>query len=201
MVYLVRHGATEWAANGRHTGRSDIPLTPEGCEQAEQFIPIFQEVTFSAVYTSPLQRARETARLAGMGNRAEVWEDLHEWDYGDYEGITTVEIHRTIPDWNVFTHGCPGGEKAGDVATRAARVIERCRSIPGNVVLFSHGHFLRTLACGWVGLEPENGMHLLLGTSTLSILSADRGIPAIRTWNGPLLTAACARPWRHPHGA
>lgn len=199
MIYLVRHGATEWAKNGRHTGRSDIPLTEDGREQAEQFIPVFQEVEFAQVWTSPLQRAMETAKLAGLGERAEILEDLHEWDYGDYEGITTVEIQKTVPDWNVFTHGCPNGEKVEDVAVRARHVIERCQEVEGNVALFSHGHFLRVLGCCWAEIEPVYGRHLLLGTSTLSILATDRGTPVIRTWNGPLLTAACAYPWRHPH--
>ena len=199
MIYLVRHGATEWAKNGKHTGRSDIPLTEEGREQAKQFIPVFQEVDFEQVWTSPLQRAMNTAELAGMGDRAQIDNDLHEWDYGDYEGITTPEIQKTVPDWNVFTHGCPNGEQARDVAGRANRVLKRCREVEGNSVLFSHGHFLRVLACCWIDLEPVNGRHLLLGTSTLSILSWDRGTPVLRTWNGPLLTAACAYPWRHPH--
>lgn len=199
MIYLVRHGATEWALNGRHTGRSDIPLTEEGREQAEQFIPVFEEVSFARVLTSPLQRARDTAQLAGLGDRTELCDDLHEWDYGDYEGVTTREIHETVPEWNVFTHGCPDGEDVEQVAARAMRVLELCREVDGNVALFSHGHFLRVLACCWIEIDPVNGMHLLLGTSTLSILANDRGTPVLRTWNGPLLTAACAYPWKHPH--
>jgi len=199
MIYLVRHGATEWAMNGRHTGTSDIPLTEEGREQAETFIPVFSEVKFARVLSSPLQRARKTAELAGLGDRAELRHDLQEWDYGDYEGITTKEIQKTIPDWNVFTHGCPNGENVQQVAERANRVLEECRNIQGNVVLFSHGHFLRVLACCWAEIDPVNGRHLLLGTSTLSILTIDRGTPVIRTWNGPLLTAACAYPWMHHH--
>lgn len=201
VIYLVRHGATEWALNGRHTGRTDIPLTDEGREQAELFIPVFTEVEFSLVLSSPRQRALETARLAGLEDRVEITEDLAEWDYGDYEGLTTPEIQAMVPGWTVFTHPCPNGETEAQVSARADRVIARCAAATGNVALFGHGHILRVLATRWVGVPIVNGQHFLLGTSTLSILADDRGIPAIRTWNGPLLTSACAVPWRHHHAA
>ena len=197
MVYLIRHGETEWARDGRHTGRTDIPLTETGRTQAEFLLPIFDEVSFSRILSSPLQRALETARLAGQGNRVELVPDLMEWDYGDYEGITTEQIREKIPDWSIWTHPCPNGETINEVAARADRVISQVRSQEGNVALFSHGHLLRVLAVRWLGLEPADGRYFQLGTSTLSILTFDRTTPVIKTWNGPLITAACAVPWRH----
>lgn len=200
LVYLIRHGETEWAKNGRHTGRTDIPLTDKGREQAEFLIPIFEEVKFDLILSSPLQRALETARIAGLGDRVEVTRDLTEWDYGDYEGITTAEIRKTVPGWTVWSHPCPNGETAAEVARRADAVILRTRQVEGNVALFAHGHFLRVLAARWVDLPPQCGRHFLLGTSTLSILGYEHEYAAIKTWNGPLLTAACAVPWKHAHG-
>jgi broad specificity phosphatase PhoE len=197
MIYLIRHGATEWAGNGRHTSRTDIPLTEEGRAQAEMFIPVFTEVDFSLVLSSPRQRALETAKLAGVADKVQVCDDLQEWDYGDYEGLTTTEIRKTVPGWTVFTHPCPNGETIEQVSARADRVIERVAQTPGNVLLFAHGHILRVLAMRWAELPAQAGEHFLLGTSTLSILAYDRGIRAIRTWNGPLLTSACSVPWTH----
>ncbi|MEO6846971.1 MAG: histidine phosphatase family protein [Chthoniobacterales bacterium] len=199
MIYLIRHGATEWAMNGRHTGRSDIPLTPEGREEAKRFIPVFKEIKFDLVLSSPMQRARDTAALAGVGDQVKVSPDLQEWDYGDYEGITTPEIRKTVPSWTVFTHPCPNGETIEHISARADHVVERIAAVKGNVVLFSHGHFLRVLACRWTRLDAIYGQHLLLGTSTLSILAVDRDIRVLRTWNGPLTTSESATPWSHPH--
>ncbi len=197
LVYLIRHGETEWARDGRHTGRTDIPLTETGRTQAGFLLPIFDEVSFSLILSSPLQRALDTARLAGLGNRVELVPDLMEWDYGDYEGITTWQIREKVPDWSIWTHPCPNGETINDVASRADRVISQVRSEEGNVALFSHGHLLRVLAVRWLGFEPAYGRYFQLGTSTLSILAFDGATPVIKTWNGPLITAACAVPWRH----
>ncbi|MEO8206847.1 MAG: histidine phosphatase family protein [Chthoniobacterales bacterium] len=199
MIYLIRHGATEWALNGRHTGRSDIPLTPEGRAAAEEFLPLFKQVQFDLVLSSPMQRAQDTARLAGLGDQVQVDKDLQEWDYGNYEGLTTPDIRKTVPGWTVFTHPCPNGEAIEQISARADRVVERIAAVDGDVVLFSHGHFLRVLACRWVGSPAINGQHLLLGTSTLSILAVDREIRVMRTWNGPLLTADGVLPWTHKH--
>jgi broad specificity phosphatase PhoE len=198
QIYLIRHGETEWARNGQHTGRTDIPLTELGREQAEFLRPIFDDVQFEAIISSPLRRSLETAHLAGLKERVTLSDDLREWDYGDYEGITTQQIREMVPDWTVWTHPCPNGEIIEQVATRADRVIANCEQIKGNVALFSHGHFLRVLVSRWIGLGPENGCHFLLGTSTLSILAYEREVRAVKTWNGPLITAACAVPWSRP---
>ena len=199
LVYLIRHGETEWARNGRHTGRTDIPLTDTGRTQAGFLLPIFDEVAFSHILSSPLKRALETARLAGVGNRVELVPDLMEWDYGDLEGITSSQIQERVPDWSVWTHPCPNGETIDQVATRADRVIARVRAQEGNTALFSHGHLLRVLVARWLGFEPAYGKYFMLGTSTLSILAYEGSTPTIKTWNGPLITAACAVPWRQGH--
>lgn len=198
MIYLVRHGATEWALNGRHTGRTDIPLTEGGREQAELFIPVFTDVKFSLVLCSPRLRAQETAKLAGLFDQAEICEDLSEWDYGDYEGLTTDEIRKKVPGWTVFSQPCPNGETIEQVTTRAERVIDRCKDIKGNVALFAHGHILRVLVARWIEQSPVLGERMLLGTSTLSMLTVDRGIRVVQAWNGPLLTPATTKPWKQP---
>jgi len=194
-IYLIRHGETEWARDGRHTGRTDIPLTETGRQQAEFLRPIFEGIEFETILSSPLRRAFETAYLAGLKDRVELDDDLREWDYGDYEGITTKQIREKVPDWTVWTHPCPNGETIEQVAVRADRVLAGCEQINGNVALFSHGHFLRVLVSRWINLSPDNGRHFLLHTSTLSILAYEREVHAIRIWNGPLITAACAVPW------
>jgi broad specificity phosphatase PhoE len=197
-VYLIRHGETEWAKNGRHTGRSDIPLTDAGREQAGFLLPIFDDVKFARILSSPLQRALETAKLAGLSPSVELDEELLEWDYGDYEGLTTKQIRERVSDWSIWTHLCPNGETIGQVSQRADRVVARLRSISGNVAIFSHGHFLRILVSRWIGLPADHGSRFLLGTSTLSILGYENEVPVIKTWNGPLITAACAIPWKRP---
>jgi broad specificity phosphatase PhoE len=197
-IYLIRHGETEWARDGRHTGRTDIPLTDTGREQAGFLLPIFDDVKFSRIFSSPLQRALETAKLAGVGSRVELENDLKEWDYGDYEGITTQQIRERLPGWTIWAQPCPNGESVEEVGRRADRVVAKLRSFQGNIAVFSHGHFLRVLVCRWLDLPAVNGRHFLLGTSTLSILGYERDVPAIKTWNGPLITAACAVPWRRP---
>jgi probable phosphoglycerate mutase len=197
-IYLIRHGETEWAKNGRHTGRTDIPLTDAGREQAGFLLPIFDEVKFTRIVSSPLQRALETAKLAGLGSRVELDKELQEWDYGDYEGLTAKQIRDRVPDWSVWTHPCPNGETIDQISLRADRVVAMLRSIEGNVAIFSHGHFLRVLVCRWIGLSANHGGRFLLGTSTLSILGYENEVPVIKTWNGPLITAACAIPWKRP---
>jgi len=197
-IYLIRHGETEWAKNGRHTGRTDIPLTDAGREQAGFLLPIFDDVKFSRILSSPLQRALETVKLAGVGSRVELDDDLKEWDYGDYEGITTQQIREKVPGWTIWTHPCPNGETIQQITARADRVVAQLRSTKGNIAVFSHGHFLRVLVCRWMDVGADSGRHFMLGTSTLSILGYEHDVPAIKTWNGPLITAACAVPWRRP---
>lgn len=185
-VWLVRHGETEWSLNGRHTGRSDIPLTENGERQAVALTGMLHDVAPVRVLSSPRQRALETARLAGI-DVDEVTEDLAEWDYGDYEGRTSEDIQRSVPEWTVFTHGCPGGESVEDVQRRADRLLGSIGAWLGDgpVILFGHGHFSRALGARWVGLPVSGGASLLLGTAAPSILGADHGAPAIVRWNMP----------------
>ena len=181
-LWVVRHGATEWSESGRHTSRTDLPLTPAGEARARALAPRLAEVSFDLVLTSPRQRARRTAELAGFPD-AVADPDLTEWDYGEYEGITTAEIRERVPGWTVWTHPCPGGETAQQVATRLDRVIARVRSHGGRVLAFGHGHALRALAVRWVAMDIGAGAHLDLGTATLSALGHDRGVPVIERWN------------------
>jgi broad specificity phosphatase PhoE len=184
-IVLARHGETEWSRDGRHTGRTDLPLTEPGVRQGEALRPCLGSWTFARVLTSPLQRARETCRLAGLGDRAEIVADLHEWDYGDYEGRTTADIRTERPGWFLWDDGCPGGETADDVGRRADRVVASLRSVSGDVAVFGHGHMLRVLAARWVGLPPDLGRSLVLSTGTLSILGYERAVPALVRWNAP----------------
>ena len=158
-IWLLRHGATEWALNGRHTGSSDIPLLPQGEAEARALAPLLGQQAFDAVYTSPLQRPRRTCDLAGLGQQARLEPDLREWDYGRYEGITTAEIRRTVPNWTVFSHPCPDGESLEDVQQRCERLLARlvAEHPGGTVALFAHGHILRSLAGCWLGLGVEGG--------------------------------------------
>jgi probable phosphoglycerate mutase len=183
-LFAIRHGETAWSVSGRHTGTTDIPLTKAGREVAKRMRPLLARTAFELVLCSPLQRARETCDLAGLGDGAIVEPDLGEWNYGRYEGLTTSEIHETAPGWQVFRDGCPGGEAPEQVAARADRVIARSRALGGNVALFAHGHLLRVLAARWIGLPPLAGQHLLLDTGTLCILGDYRGVPALEIWNG-----------------
>ena len=185
-IYLLRHGETEWSLNGRHTGVTDIPLTENGRLAARRLGPILAEETFALVLTSPLQRARETCDLAGLGERANVEADLKEWNYGEYEGLTTEEIRRTWPDWSVFRDGCPGGESPAQVGARADNLLVRIRAVEGNVALFGHGHFSRVLAARWIDLPASYGENFLLDTATLSVLGYYRESPALKMWNVPL---------------
>jgi probable phosphoglycerate mutase len=185
QVVLVRHGQTEWSAGGRHTGRTDVPLTKEGRQQARALGTSLGRWRFAVVLTSPLQRAAETCRLAGLGEAAGVREDLREWDYGDYEGRTTPDIRGERPGWTLWTEGVPGGESAESVGRRADRIIEEVRAAGGDAALFAHGHVLRVLAARWIGLPPMWGGSLALDTATLSVLGYERETPAIIRWNEP----------------
>ena len=185
-LWLLRHGATEWAKTGRHTGSTDLPLLPEGEEEARQLQPLLARVTFDAVLVSPLQRARRTCELAGLSDRAEVCEALREWNYGTYEGITTAEIRRTIPNWTVFSHGCPDGEDANQVQARCEGLLADLQQRGGRIALFAHGHILRALAGCWLGLGASGGALLTLSTATVSVLGHEREQPAIVRWNAPV---------------
>ena len=185
-VWLIRHGETEWSRSGRHTGRTDLPLTDAGREAARAVAPALADVPFGAVLTSPLQRARETCALAGLADRAEPVDDLLEWDYGDYEGRTTADIRGGRPGWTLWRDGCPGGETAADVGARADRVLTRLRAETGPVAVFGHGHMLRTIAARWVGLPAEDGGLLALTTATVSVLGWEREQPVLSRWNAPV---------------
>ena len=185
-LYLVRHGQTEWSLSGRHTGSTDIPLTPRGEDEARALTPWLKPVRFGRVMTSPSQRARRTCELVGLGAEAEIEPDLAEWDYGDYEGRLSSDIRRGRPDWNVFRDGCPRGEMPADVSRRADRLIARLAIMSGNVALFSHGHFGPALALRWIGVPVAEGGHLPLGTASLSILGFSAARPDVRVialWN------------------
>ena len=184
VVYLARHGETAWTVSRQHTGRTDLPLTGHGEEEALRLGARLEGLVFAAVLTSPLQRAVRTCELAGFGG-AEVEPDLLEWHYGAYEGRTSADIHAERPGWELFRDGCPGGESPADVGARADRVARRVRTIDGNVLLFSSGHFLRVFAARWLGLEPGAGKYFLLGTASLSAVGYehDRSDPVIRLWD------------------
>ncbi len=184
-IHLVRHGETAWTLSRQHTGLTDIPLTEIGESVALRLGELLRGMSFARVVTSPLQRAKRTCDLAGFGEIAEIDPDLVEWNYGDYEGITTAEIRERRPDWQLFRDGCPGGESVAEVGDRADRVIARQRGLVGDALIFSSGHFLRVLAARWVGLDASCGRLLLLGTSTMSILGYEhsRSEPVIRLWN------------------
>ncbi len=185
VVYLARHGETAWSLSGQHTGLTDLPLTERGERNARGLGERLRELGFSRVFTSPLQRAARTCELAGFGVVAEVDRDLVEWNYGDYEGRTSADIHRERPGWELFRDGCPGGETPIQVGARADRVVSRLRAIEGDVLIFSSGHFLRVLGARWLGLEAAGGRLFLLGTASLSALGYEHDLsrPVIRLWN------------------
>ncbi len=183
LLYVVRHGATEWSRSGQHTGRTDLPLLPEGEDQARATGSLFSGIDFSLVLCSPLQRAQRTCELAGLLDRAVTDNDLQEWDYGDYEGVTTQTIRETVPGWTVWSGTCPNGETIEQVSKRADRVIKRVRNESGNAIVFAHGHFLRVLTARWCELDPVEGQRFILDPATLSILGWERETPAIRQWN------------------
>jgi probable phosphoglycerate mutase len=183
-IIVVRHGATEWSENGRHTGRTDLPLTAAGRAEAEGLRDRMSSLDLELVLTSPLVRARQTAELAGVGDRAEVFDALREWDYGEYEGVTTVDVRTTIPGWTVWTGPCPGGETADDVGARADAVLARVANVDGAVAVFSHGHFLRVLVARWLGLPPADGRLFTLATGTISVLGYEREQRVLVRLNG-----------------
>jgi broad specificity phosphatase PhoE len=183
-VWLVRHAETEWSRSGRHTGRTDVPLTDEGRERARALGEALSRRRFAVVLASPLDRARETAALAGLGEHAQLREDLLEWDYGDYEGITTPDIRAERPGWYLWRDGVPNGESADEVAARCDRVIEELVAAPGNVAVFAHGHVLRALSARWVEQPVAFGGRLYLATGSLSVLGFEREVRVIRSWNG-----------------
>lgn len=182
-IWLIRHGATEWSVSGQHTGRTDIPLTPSGVQQAEAIGRYLNARPFALVLTSPLQRASETCRLAGYGAQAHQDPDLYEWDYGAYEGRTSDDIQQDAPGWTIWTGAVPNGETIQQVAARARRVLARVAAAQGDVALFAHGHILRVLTTCWLGLPPDTGRCFALSTATLSVLGHERETPVIARWN------------------
>ena len=184
-IHLVRHGETEWSLSGRHTGRSDIPLTAKGEAAARDVGSRLAGRGFAAVWSSPSQRAFNTSRLAGFGSASLKKDDLAEWDYGAYEGMTTKQILAERPGWTVFRDGCPQGEGPADIGARADRIIAELRAIAGNVLIFSSAHFLRVLAARWVGMPAQGGAYLVLDTASVSVLGYEHNLaePVIRRWN------------------
>jgi len=186
IVYLARHRETAWTVTGQHTGRTDLPLTESGERNARRLRERLKGLTFAKVFTSPLQRAVRTCELAGFGAGAEIDRDLVEWDYGEYEGLTTAEIRTRRPDWQLFRDGCPGGEYPKQAAARADRVVKRVRAVRGDMLLFSSGHFIRVLAACWIGIESAaNARSFMLSTASLSALGYEHDLsrPVIRLWN------------------
>jgi broad specificity phosphatase PhoE len=186
VVYLARHGNTAWTHSGQHTGLTDLPLTPDGERNAMRLGKRLNGLNFAKSFTSPLQRAARTCKLAGFGADAEIDRDLVEWNYGKYEGLTSPQILQQRPDWDLFRDGCPGGESPQQIGQRACRVVERIRSvIGGDVLLFSSGHFIRVLAASWLGVGPAGGRFFLLSPASLSALSYahDLARPAVRLWD------------------
>jgi probable phosphoglycerate mutase len=186
VLYVARHGETAWSLSGQHTGLTDLPLTPNGERNARRLGERLKGMTFAKVFTSPLRRAVRTCELAGFGAVAETDPDLVEWDYGQYEGLRSAEILAERPDWQLFRDGCPRGESPVQVGERADRVVQRVRTVPGNVLLFSSGHFIRVLAARWLALGPElAGKYFLLTTASLSALGYEHKLshPVIRLWN------------------
>jgi probable phosphoglycerate mutase len=183
-VLLVRHGQTEWSVSGQHTGSTDIPLTPEGRRQGELLGERLAGREFELVLSSPLGRALDTCRLAGLADQAQVRDDLKEWDYGVYEGRTTPEIRSERPDWLLWRDGCPDGEVAAQAGARVDRVVADLRELDGDAAVFAHGHILRVLAARWIELPPEEGGRFGLSTATVSVLGWEREVPVMWLWNG-----------------
>jgi broad specificity phosphatase PhoE len=188
-MVLVRHGETEWSASGQHTSRTDLPLVQAGREQARALAPMLRGRTFTVVLSSPLKRALETCRLTGFGDAVELREELHEWDYGEYEGLTTPEIKDGRPDWDLWQDGCPGGESPDQVCARADRLLASLAKIDGEVLIFAHGHILRVLSARWMEMAVGAGARLLLSAGALCVLGHERETRVLERWNetpGPL---------------
>jgi probable phosphoglycerate mutase len=186
VVYIARHGNTAWTLSGQHTGLTDLPLTPDGERNAVRLGERLKGMTFAKVFTSPLQRASRTCQLAGFATGAEVDRDLVEWDYGQYEGLTSAQIRQQRPDWDLFRDGCPGGESPEQIGARADCVVQRLRAVAGDVLLFSSGHFIRVLTARWLAIGPgASGKYFLLSPASLSALSYEHNLsrPVIRLWN------------------
>ncbi|MBV8946395.1 MAG: histidine phosphatase family protein [Solirubrobacterales bacterium] len=183
QIVLVRHGETEWSLSGQHTSRTDLPLIEVGRERARALGPLLAQWSFSSVLTSPLRRARETCELAGFGDRAEVFDDLREWDYGEYEGLTTHQIREDRSDWFLWRDGCPGGEQPSEIGARADRVLERMRGAGGDVLAFAHGHIFRVLAARWIQLPACGGARLALKAGAICVLGYERETEVISLWN------------------
>ena len=184
-IYLVRHGETAWTLSRQHTGLTDLPLTEVGERNAFHLGERLRPLRVTNVFTSPLQRARRTCELAGFGEKAQVDPDLVEWNYGDYEGLTSHQIHERSPNWNLFRDGCPGGESPAQIGARADRFVARLRALNADAIVFSSGHIMRVLGARWLGLDPSGGRLLALGTTTLSIVGYehDKTEPVIKLWN------------------
>jgi probable phosphoglycerate mutase len=182
-IVLVRHGETEWSLSGRHTSHTDLPLTDRGRDRARALASRFAGRSFSLVLCSPLLRARETCELAGLGEQMELCDDLHEWDYGEYEGLTTPQIREQDPGWVLWRDGCPGGEQPSQVAERADRALARLRSAGGEAIAFAHGHILRVSAARWIAMEPAFGARLALGAGAVSALGFERETEVLANWN------------------
>jgi probable phosphoglycerate mutase len=186
QIVLVRHGETEWSLSGQHTSYTDLPLLDRGRRHAEALAPLLERFDFALVLASPMQRAQETCKLAGLGDRAEIDHDLMEWNYGDYEGITTPEIRKTAPGWRVWTHPSPNAETAEEVGARADQVLDRCRPVLAegrDAALFGHGHMSRVIAARWIGLSANDGMRFALHAGSMSVLGHERETPVIEVWN------------------
>ena len=183
QIVVVRHGETEWSLSGRHTSGTDLPLTDQGRERARGLAKVLAGWKFSLVLCSPLRRARETCELAGFGRVAEICEDLHEWDYGEYEGLTTPQIRQRDPDWSLWRDGCPGGEAPEQVGARADRVIERLRGAGGDGAAFAHGHILRVVTARWLGMQVAAGARFALGAGSIGVFGWERETEVLSRWN------------------
>jgi broad specificity phosphatase PhoE len=183
-IVLVRHGETEWSATSRHTSRTDLPLTEAGRERARSLRDRLSERSFALVLCSPLRRARETCELAGFGEVAELVDDLHEWDYGEYEGLSTPQIREVRPDWNLWRDGCPGGEQPAEVGERADRVLARLRGADGDALAFAHGHILRVVTARWLRMEVAEGARFALAAGGVGVLGFERETEVLEGWNG-----------------
>ena len=182
-IVLVRHGETEWSLSGRHTSRTDLPLTEEGRRRAARLRDPLADRAFALVLSSPLKRALETCELAGLGHAAVLSDDLREWNYGEYEGLTTPEIREQRPDWNLWRDGCPGGETPAQVKARADRALAQLRDVGGDAIAFAHGHILRVLSGRWIEMEAAAGARLALSPGTICVLGFERETELIRLWN------------------